>query len=35
VPGQKDDLSMAFIMNAFFSHVITRDRGQFPSDLYQ
>lgn len=35
VPGQKDDLSMAFIMNAYFSLVIARDRTQFPPEMYQ
>jgi hypothetical protein len=35
VPGQKDDLAMAFVMNAYFSHIVHRDRTRFPADLYQ
>jgi hypothetical protein len=35
VPGQKDDVSMAFVMNAYFSHIVQRDRNLFPSALYQ
>lgn len=34
VPGQKDDLCMTFVFNAYFSRVIAQDRDQFPSEIY-
>ena len=35
VPGQKDDLSMAFVMNTYFSHVVQREKSQFPSEIFK
>lgn len=34
VPGQKDDMSLVFTLNAYMSQVIPRDRSQFPPRLF-
>lgn len=34
VAGQKDDLSVTFVFNAYYSKVVERDQSQFPGDMF-